>query len=761
MSRTEVWDSGDKNGAPLAVYRFKLFRENDPYRIPENNTFTNDISFWEQTGSGYPTYRKYEYYGEVLGRTGNDTIIGSTDIDVTSNNEKYSDTIEAQPETLKGFAGDDYINGRDGDDYIDGGPDNDVLIGGGGTDNILGYGGNDVIVSAIGVDETDIVTGGEGIDTFILREELDGGTTINGNYDWTKLAFSLAGDVSDFIFTASGVGFAGKLVKEVVPAAIDIIKYFVNGPSEDLELEGDTPSNPSYIKVTDFNLTEDMVIIPISDNDLADIRFAVEVWGTETGIAVYRDNSDNGTDMVAFLNLEDIPVTNDNTDAHQDLLQQIRQSALIIDNGVTSSFNGVFEFKSENGVNLKNNDGKEVTTDLETNENYIILGAVGPQTLWTYNDENLYGTKNYGDYLYAYTPFEYFESTAEEDDTESEIQSEYQDSLVGVTFGNTLFGRGGNDFLFSGAGNDRLDGGDDNDTAVYMESPGGIKAELSNNKVIDGFTTVVNEEEGLFQTYTDTLIDIENIVGSEHDDSIIGDDNANALFGLAGDDTIKGEGDADTIDGGNDADLIYGGGGNDSLIGGVDYKPIDGNDTIYGEEGNDYIHGGDMDDYLDGGDGDDEIYGGSNADTLIGGKHNDTLFGNWGSDLLKGGMGTDVIYGGQNNDTIYGEMGTDDIYGNEGNDILNGGKGYDTMTGGAGADTFILGGNSKKDIITDFDSTEGDTIDIDKSIYGFSTVSDLSFNSTTGELTVSTAVEPIAILENPVNFVIENDISLF
>ena len=65
----------------------------------------------------------------------------------------------------------------------------------------------------------------------------------------------------------------------------------------------------------------------------------------------------------------------------------------------------------------------------------------------------------------------------------------------------------------------------------------------------------------------DTNTEVENLVGSVHDDTLTGDDGVNSIQGGAG---------ADTIDGG---------GGNDQVFAG------DGDDTINGDAGNDNLKG--------------------------------------------------------------------------------------------------------------------------------------------------------------------------
>ncbi|MGX9866258.1 M10 family metallopeptidase, partial [Pseudomonas moraviensis] len=60
------------------------------------------------------------------------------------------------------------------------------------------------------------------------------------------------------------------------------------------------------------------------------------------------------------------------------------------------------------------------------------------------------------------------------------------------------------------------------------------------------------------------------------------------------------------------------------------------------------------------------------------------------------------------------------LYGNDGNNVLDGGAGKDTLIGGNGADTFVfravneIGLGANRDVITDFNSLQGDKIDLTK-----------------------------------------------
>ena len=130
----------------------------------------------------------------------------------------------------------------------------------------------------------------------------------------------------------------------------------------------------------------------------------------------------------------------------------------------------------------------------------------------------------------------------------------YWDATYTVIHGTSL--QAGNDMLYGGPGNDQLIGGDGDDTANYTGTEEGITVSLADGQAVN------DGDEG-----TDSLKEIENIIGSAHADNITGDDNANTLQGQDGDDTIaSGKGD-DTLTGGTGTDLFI-------------FAPGDGNNTI-------------------------------------------------------------------------------------------------------------------------------------------------------------------------------------
>jgi len=139
---------------------------------------------------------------------------------------------------------------------------------------------------------------------------------------------------------------------------------------------------------------------------------------------------------------------------------------------------------------------------------------------------------------------------------------ESQMVIYGSNGNDALYGGDGNDYLDGGDGNDYLDGGDGNDyldggfgfdtinggtgvdTTSYAFYGGPINANLA--------TGVVSFPGN--STLTDTLISIENLIGTAGNDTIYGSTADNDLSGGAGNDYLDGGIGKDTLTGGLGAD---------------------------------------------------------------------------------------------------------------------------------------------------------------------------------------------------------------
>ncbi|MGV0106963.1 calcium-binding protein [Nostoc sp. DSM 114160] len=354
------------------------------------------------------------------------------------------------------------------------------------------------------------------------------------------------------------------------------------------------------------------------------------------------------------------------------------------------------------------------------------------------------------------------------------------DTIVGNDANNVLSGGAGNDFIDGGFGFDTIDGGAGTDTTSYAFFSGPIDANLS--------TGVVRFPGN--SPLTDTLVSIENLIGTAGNDTIVGNDANNVLSGGAGNDFIDGGFGFDTIDGGAGTDTtsyaFFSGPIDANLSTGVVRFP--GNspltdtlvsiENLIGTAGNDTIVGNDANNVLSGGAGNDFIDGGFGFDTIDGGAGTDTTSYAFFSGPIDANLSTGVVrfpgnspltdtlvsienlIGTAGNDTIVGNDANNVLSGGAGNDFIVGGYGSDVLTGGAGADKFVF--NSKFegiDIIKDFEWREGDKIQISKSAFGASSNSQFSYNSTNGSLFF--AGDQFATIENkPSGFSVNLDVVL-
>ena len=91
--------------------------------------------------------------------------------------------------------------------------------------------------------------------------------------------------------------------------------------------------------------------------------------------------------------------------------------------------------------------------------------------------------------------------------------------------------------------------------------------------------------------------------------------------------------------------------------------------------------------------GSNHLVGNAQNNTLVGGNKPDILFGNNGNDVLKGGGDNDVLSGGPGNDVLEGGNGNDTLQGGDGDDILAPGTGQDVVDGGNGTDYVVCIGD--------------------------------------------------------------------
>ncbi|WP_392532934.1 beta strand repeat-containing protein [Nostoc sp. C117] len=713
-----------------------------------------------------------------------------------------SDTIkgDGQNNQLFGNDGDDIIDGRGGNDLIDGGKGNDNLAGGSGNDTFKGSQGNDSIDGGDGSDTADYSklgqtitlsgvgtvekAGGLGQDQlFKIETVIADAKVANNTIDASQSlpGVSATADLQAQTISANNVPGLGTLTFNVI--------NFDNviGTNISDTIKGDGQKNQL------FGNDGDDTIDGRGGNDFIDGGKGNDNLAGGSGNDTFKGSQGNdsinggdGTDTADYsklgqsITLSGVGTVEKGGGLGQDQLLKIEK--IIADASVTD--NTIDASQSLPGVSIIVN---LQTQSLAANN----VPGLGTLPFTVINFDNVIGTNA-------------------------------SDQITGDKQSNKLSGNAGDDLFNGSRGNDSIDGGDGIDTVDYsnlgkkitlsgvgtITKSGGFgqdqvfKVErviadgsVANNTIdasqsLPGVSatadlqaqTISANNVPVLGTLTFNVINFDNVIGTNVNDTIKGDDQNNQLFGNDGDDIIDGRGGNDLIDGGK---------GNDNLAGGT------GDDTIKGSRGNDSINGGDGIDIADysklgksitlsgvgtvqkaGGFGQDQllkvetvIADASVANNTIDASQslpgvsitvdlkNENLAANnvpglgtlsftaINFDNVIGTNASDQIAGDNQDNRLFGNDGNDTIFGGSGNDFIAGGLGNDSLIGGSGKDTFffssVLDG---LDTIKDYSFSQNDIIQLSKVGFGASSINDFSYNASTGSLSFGNT--QFAFLEN-------------
>jgi Ca2+-binding RTX toxin-like protein len=209
----------------------------------------------------------------------------------------------------------------------------------------------------------------------------------------------------------------------------------------------------------------------------------------------------------------------------------------------------------------------------------VTLGAGGAQT-------NANGSAGDGDHV---SGIENVEGTREAENTIA--GNDADNEISGSIFLDRLSGGGGDDVIESGTdygnaplyfdANDIVDGGPGVDEVRYERSAA-VHLVLAD----PGAPPTTGNGSG---SESDSLVNVENVLGGDKRDTLTGSSAANLLDGGYDDDTLDGRGGNDRLIGGGGGDTVSGGGGDDTLDLDGDGAPDsaacgDGTDTVYADD---------------------------------------------------------------------------------------------------------------------------------------------------------------------------------
>jgi Ca2+-binding RTX toxin-like protein len=654
-------------------------------------TGDNFVSFDLESGSkgGAATGVVFIGFEQFIGKNGGDTMYGDASIN-----------------KFVGGYGADYLDGRGGDDILVGGADADYLDGGSGAFDIASYEGStrvavdmlfgialygdaegDTLVNIeglIGSNQNDTLLGDNGVN------DIEGGAgddTIagRGGFDYLK-----GGAGNDSITT----GLGADLDYVDGGADFDTVTLLGNGLNFDLSL-----INRPSVSYGGFTGVERFIGTDGNDT-FKDDGTGHEYWGglgrdTFYGAAgADTFNGGDGVDIVSYAtSTSEITAAFDygfffaglvtsgfrGGDAQGDTLTNIENIiGSAFDDNIVGSVSAVDNFYDGGAGNdrIDGGGGRDIIIGGAGADE--IQGGDGTDTI-SYDTSMAaitaaFQTVSYFSGLIFRTINAGFRNGDAQGDTVSSVEnvigSAYNDSVVGTntdnkldgSFGNDLiFGMGGNDVLIGGIGADTIYGGDGNDTVSYAGSFEGVKVAFASGSYRFGLNTVLvtagftgGDAEG------DTVLDVENAIGTDY---------ADVLYGDALNNWFEGGGGIDVLVGNEGDDVLMGGLGNDNIDGGAGSDTADFNDkttsvsiTLNGASGARAFVTGLAEDFL------------LRIENIIGGSAADSLTGDALANTLNGGTGSDTVSGGAGNDTlVVGARGVGDI------DVASGGAGRDTI----------------------------------------------------------------------------------
>jgi len=674
----------------------------------------------------------------LWGGAGDDVLIGGTGVDVFygdlgNDTVDYSAVTESLTitiaggvnidggtetftsiENLKGGSGSDIVIGDDGDnrldghiggDTIQGGLGNDILIGGAGDDSLDGGSGlldvalfsgkkDDYTIDTVNgrVIDNNITDGNDGTDTVsnieILRfSDGDISLGIDPNNapeigDHQALPDQNTKVTKDYNFTVPGNAF--------IDQDGDTLNYSAT-------LSDGSPL-PTWLTFNSTNRT----FTGIPGEALVDTNITIRIKVEDgNGGEKYDDFSLSiipaGVTVNGTIN-DDLLVAGDGDDKLYGLAGNDTLSGLIgedvLDGGTgidTADYSASDDVVTVDLFNGTATGGHAQGDSFVSIENLKGSDLVGSDVLKGDNNVNIIEGLSGNDLVYGRGGDDILHGNTGNDTLWGD---DGNDTLYGESGINSLYGGLGDDMFISANGQDSIFGDGGSDTVDYSPSASGIQINMTAATTAGGYAG------------NDTLNGVENIIGTDFNDTLIGDGSSNHFQAGLGSDILDGRAGADILDGGSGIDTV-------TYANSATAVTVDLSGTLTNSGGD---AAGDTllnIENIIGSAFDDEIHGNSIVNHLEGRGGNDKIYGSDGDDLIEGGDGNDELYGGVGKDTLKGGNGDDRIEAGSEGDQLHGGTGNDYLIGGIGDDTYYIGRDTGHDIIDNYDTTAA----IDRIVY--------------------------------------------
>lgn len=405
------------------------------------------------------------------------------------------DYTTADGKIIYGSVGVDVLAGTSGGDIIISGDGTDTLNGGGGNDDLHGGKGNDILTGGLG-DDKFIINTGDGIDTILDREmddrimfngtELSGVATSLGNGKYSLNGATLQQQGLDLLVTKDDT--TGALIKEFFPTQYhgteNITKIGITIPGVNI-----TGNNFKYYYGTEGNDFQNIVGGPnIIFGMGGDDRIYVSQY------ASYIDGGD-GNDTI---------YGGSNTDT---IIGGAGNDIIFSGAGADTINAGEGNDQIVSGAGGQTIDGGGGTNTIDYSSS--ITGVIVNLALAT--------AQSGGAYSYA------------TGDILSNIQK-----IIGTNSVDTFIGDANDNVFTGGGGADTINGGDGIDFISYATSNAAVNVNIA---------LATTQSGG--HAAGDLLSSIENLTGSNYNDTLLGSSIANIIAGGTGKDTITGGAGAD------------------------------------------------------------------------------------------------------------------------------------------------------------------------------------------------------------------------